>query len=400
MIFTEEQLGKYADVLLWGLRTARTDRYGKGDIILVQSDLPAVRLAEALQVRLLDLGLNPVLRIGGTFRMERAFFAKANKPQLTFLPPGERELYGSLNGRIYLHSPESLTHLQDIDPKKIGTALVARKPLRDITEKREEKGVYGWTLCMYPTPELARQAGLSLKQYTGQVVKACYLDKDDPVREWKKIYQQVGLIKLWLNSLRVKSFLIESAHTDLRITPGEQRRWLGISGHNIPSFELFLSPDWHGTEGTYYADQPSFRSGNYVEKAKLTFRRGSVVKVEAATGGDFARKQIAMDKGARRVGEFSLTDRRFSRIGRFMANTLYDENFGGRYGNCHVALGASYSDTYSGDPSRLTEAMKKKLGFNDSALHWDLVNTEKKTVTAHLKTGEKIVIYDSGIFRW
>jgi aminopeptidase len=107
-----------------------------------------------------------------------------------------------------------------------------------------------------------------------------------------------------------------------------------------------------------------------------------------------------MDRGAGRVGEFSLTDRRFSRIDRFMANTLFDENFGGRYGNCHIALGDSYSDTYDGDPSRLTKAIKKKLGFNESALHWDLVNTEKKTVTAHLKTGEKVLIYEDGIFKW
>jgi aminopeptidase len=83
-----------------------------------------------------------------------------------------------------------------------------------------------------------------------------------------------------------------------------------------------------------------------------------------------------------------------------MANTLFDENFGGRYGNCHVAVGASYSDTYDGDAGRLTKAMKDKMGFNDSALHWDLVNTENKTVTAHLKTGQKIVIYDKGIFTY
>ena len=94
-----------------------------------------------------------------------------------------------------------------------------------------------------------------------------------------------------------------------------------------------------------------------------------------------------MDPGACRLGEFSLTDKRFSKIDRFMANTLFDENFGGAHGNCHVALGSSYADTYAGDPSQLTKALKDKLGFNDSALHWDLVNTEKKRVEAYLKGG-------------
>ena len=81
-----------------------------------------------------------------------------------------------------------------------------------------------------------------------------------------------------------------------------------------------------------------------------------------------------------------------------MANTLFDENFGGKYGNCHIALGSSYSNTFAGDSRKLTSARKKQLGFNESALHWDLVNTEKKRVTAHLKSGRRITIYENGRF--
>jgi len=193
---------------------------------------------------------------------------------------------------------------------------------------------------------------------------------------------------------------MESENIDLRITPGDSRKWAGVSGHNIPSFEVFLSPDWRGTEGTYFANLPSFRSGNYVEGVRLTFIKGKAIKVEAQVGEEFAGKQLSMDQGACRVGEFSLTDRRFSRIDRFMADTLFDENFGGKYGNCHVALGSSYTDTYSGDLAVMTPALKKKLGFNDSALHWDLVNTENKTITAHLTSGKSIVIYEKGIFTY
>ncbi len=98
------------------------------------------------------------------------------------------------------------------------------------------------------------------------------------------------------------------------------------------------------------------------------------------------------------MGEFSLTDKRFSLIDRFMADTLFDENFGGSDGNCHLALGASYSDTFSGNPARLTTEMKQKLGFNDSALHWDLVSTEPRTVTARLTNGKELVIYEKGVF--
>jgi len=63
-----------------------------------------------------------------------------------------------------------------------------------------------------------------------------------------------------------------------------------------------------------------------------------------------------------------------------------------------VALGASYTDTYDGNSQELTKKRKKALGFNDSALHWDLVNTEKKRVVAHLMSGKKVTIYENGKF--
>ncbi len=397
-MLTRQQLEQYADVLLWGLKTARKAPFRKRDIILVQYDPAAVVLAEILYEKILEDGMNPIQRAGLTFGMERSFYRKAGRRQLLFLPPGEKALCERLNGRIFLRAPDSLTHLKDIDPARIGKVLVARKPLRDILERREDRGLYGWTLCTMPTAELARQAKTTLRAYAGQVARACYLDREDPVREWKAIHRSVGGIKKWLNGLRVKSFRIETESMDLKIAPGDRRKWIGVSGHNIPSFEIFLSPDWRGTEGSYYANFPSYRSGNYVQGVRLSFVKGTVAGIEAEAGRDFTVKQLDMDPGARRIGEFSLTDRRFSRINRFMADTLFDENFGGSEGNCHIALGSSYTDTYDGNPAEMTKALKRKMGFNDSALHWDLVNTERKTVTASLTTGKSIIIYENGAF--
>ena len=252
---------------------------------------------------------------------------------------------------------------------------------------------------MIPTPELVKRARLTKEQYFDHVAKACYLDKRDPVKAWQGVYEKVVATKKWLNGLEVKTYHIQSERVDLKITPGKKRKWIGLSGHNIPSFEIYLSPDWRGTEGIYFADQPSFRSGNRVEGIRLEFKKGRLVNIGAKKGLDFVAQQLSMDKGAGRIGEFSLTDKRFSRIDKFMANTLFDENYGGRYGNCHVALGSSYSDSYDGDPSRLNKERKKKLGFNDSALHWDMVNTENKRVVAHLCSGEKMTIYEEGVFK-
>jgi aminopeptidase len=63
-----------------------------------------------------------------------------------------------------------------------------------------------------------------------------------------------------------------------------------------------------------------------------------------------------------------------------------------------LAVGSSYSDTYAGNPAKLNKQKKQELGFNDSALHWDLVNTEPKTVTAHLTSGKRLVVYEDGKF--
>jgi len=399
-MLTKKHLDKYAEILTWGLKTARSKQYKRNDIVMVHYDLPAIELAEILQEKLLVLGINPVLRLGLTVQMEKIFYNKANQNQLVFQPPGTKELFESLNGAIYLHAPESLTHLRHIDPKRIAKVLIARKPFRDILSRREAIGEFGWTLCTLPTHELAKQARLTVEEYTQQIIRACYLDVSKPVEAWNSVYTRARIIKKWLNSMRVKWYLVESKTIDLRITPGEQRRWIGVSGHNIPSFELFLSPDWRGTEGTYFANQPSFRSGNYIKGVRLEFKKGSVVKIEAEKGKDFTVKQLAMDTGANKVGEFSLTDRRFSKIDKFMANTLFDENFGGPSGNCHIAVGSSYSDTYRGNPAELNQKKKKQLGFNDSALHWDLVNTEEKVVTAHLFSGKKLIIYEKGEFTY
>ncbi len=399
-MLTRPQLEKYADVLLWGLTTSRVEPYKPGDVVLVQFELPALRLAEAVYAKLLARGLNPVPRLALTPRMEKDFYTVADEAQLVFQAPGQAVLHENVHGAMHLLAPESLTHLSAVDPKRIAAAAVARKPLRDILVRREEKGEFGWTLCLYPTRELAEKAGMTAREYAAQVTAACFLKEAEPVAVWRGLYEEAREIKSWLDSLEAVSLRVESDHVDLTVTPGEHRRWLGLSGHNIPSFEIFTSPDWRGTSGRYYADQPSYRSGNYVKGVRLTFEAGVVTEIAAEQGEAFVRKQLAMDPGASRLGEFSLTDRRFSKIDRFMANTLYDENFGGPHGNCHVAVGSSYSDTFDGDPAGLDGARKEALGFNDSALHWDLVNTEPKRVRARLADGRETTIYEDGQFRY
>jgi len=398
-VLSKTQLEKYADVLVWGMKTARPG-FKKYDTVLVRCDLEGRELGEIVHRKLVLEKYNVVFRFMASPRLERDFYEFSDDKQRAFVAAGDREFFSAVNGNIYIHAPASLTNLKGIDTKRQSQVAIARKPLRDIMNKNEERGRFGWTLCTYPTEELARQAKLSIKEYAAQIAKACFLDEPAPAQKWARIYKDTMEIKKWLKGLNIEVIRTESASMDLEISVGEKRKFLGVSGHNIPSFEIFTSPDWRGTRGTYYANLPAFRGGNYVEKIKLEFKDGRAVKIAAAKGEDYVKKIMATDKGASQLGEYSLTDKRFSRIDKFMADTLFDENHGGKHGNCHVAIGSSYSDTYDGDVTKLGEALKKKIGYNDSAVHWDLINTEDKKVTATLKNGKKITIYEKGQFKY
>lgn len=397
-MFDTLTLEKYAEVILWGLHRGRRLPFKKSDFVLVNYDHEALPLAEEVCALLHDKGCIPIPRALPTPRMEFDRFTKANNKRLSTLIPGEKDLYNHLNGSISLIAPSSLTHLAGIDPEQISLSQKARHPLRSIMHLRENMGAFGWTLCMYPTQPLAAQAGLSLEEYAEQIKLACFLHDGMPTQTWKTLAKQIDELRKALNSLGNCRLRVESDTIDLVLNIGDQRNWAGLTGRNLPSFELYVSPDARTVEGVYYADLPSFRSGNIIQDVKIEFRAGRAVSITADHNQEFVINQVNMDQGAAKVGEFALVDRRFSRISRFMANTLYDENHGGTWGSMHIALGNSYANTFAGAPETFTDEVCRNLGFNSSILHWDLVNTERKRVTAISSEGKARTIYEDGEF--
>lgn len=117
-----------------------------------------------------------------------------------------------------------------------------------------------------------------------------------------------------------------------------------------------------------------------------------------ATENESLLKEMIAQKDADKAGEFSLTDRRLSRITKFMGETLYDENVGGPFGNTHIALGMAYKDAYTGDVANTTDEEWTRLGYNDSVIHTDMMSTTDRTVTATLQDGSEVVIYRGGEF--
>ena len=194
-MFTNTQLQKYADVLIWALRAARRNgTFKKYDSVLLRTDMAAAPLAKAVYTKLLEQRYNVLLRWNAPEDFTTAFYQLADNKQLTYLPAGETEIQAHINGLIALHAPQDLTHLKKIDPAKLAKSAVARKPVREILDLREQKGLFSWTLCNYPTQELATRAGLSVKEYANQVARACFLNEKDPVKKWQEVTRQINEI--------------------------------------------------------------------------------------------------------------------------------------------------------------------------------------------------------------
>ena len=349
---------------------------------------------------------NSILKAGGTYISNympddvlREYFELASDEQLsTFHHKYYKGLIDQIDHSILIISETDKHELEGIDPKKIILHTKTFKPYLDWRVEKENKGNFTWTLGLYGTPAMAKEAGMNLEEYWHQIIKACYLDEKEPISKWREIFKEMEQIKNKLNVLKIKEVHIKGEGIDLKVRIGQGRKWLGGRGRNIPSFEIFISPDWRGTEGIIAFNQPLYRYGMLVEGIKLIFKKGVVVKASALKNEKLLKEMIAADSGSNKIGEFSLTDGRFSCITKFMAQTLYDENIGGKYGNVHIALGKAYKDSYPGNPAHLPKKTWQKLGYNDSVIHTDIISTTKRIVVANLTDGTQKVIYKNGRF--
>lgn len=394
-----EILEKYAKILVnFALGSGKGIK--PGEYVYLQSPLSALPFYRALRKVILDSGGMMMSSLGDDMSgAARYFYDNANEAQLTAFPKNfYKGLVADVDHRIAVIADHDVHELDKVDPKKMMMVQKSSKPLMDWFNKKENDGKYTWTLALYGTPSMAKEAGLKLDEYWQEIIKACYLDFDNPLEQWRKTSREVQRVADKLSNLPIKSLHVKGPDVDLHLTLGEKRRWLGGGGRNIPSFEVFTSPDWRGTEGWIRFNQPLYYYGPKVEGIELHFKKGRVVKSTATKNQKLLRTMLATDTGAAQIGEFSLTDKRLSRITKFMAETLFDENIGGPYGNTHLAVGKSYHDTYRGKTAGVSKKDFQKLGYNDSAIHVDMISTTDRTVTASLSDGHNLVIYKKGQF--
>jgi aminopeptidase len=399
---SSEYLKRYGDLLV-NYALGGGDGIQPGDVVCVRGPESAKPLyAEVCRA---------VWRAGGhvvhdfrpdadaTVNLMRDFFEIASPRQLSWFPEayyrGEIE---ALDHLAFIYCEPDPHALADVDPEKMMARQSSFAPLLQWQDAKEASGAFTWTIGLYPTEAMAAEAELTLEQYWHEVIKACFLDDPDPKQRWREVADQIDTFTGWLNSLPIDRLHVHGPDADLWLTLGERRRWVGGSGRNIPSFECYTSPDWRGTEGWIRFSEPLYTHGSLIKGVRLEFAGGKVADATADEHEPLLRQMIATT-GADRIGEYSLTDARLSRITKFMANTLYDENVGGPHGNTHLAIGRAIHDCYDGDPATMSAPDWERLGFNDSVVHTDIVSTTDREVTAVLRDGSSRAIYAGGQFQ-
>ena len=303
-----------------------------------------------------------------------------------------------MDHQVTLLADSDLHALDKVEPSKIMRRGAAMRPLLDWRGEKENAGRFTWTLGLYGTPAMAAEAGMGLEEYWEQIVHACFLDSEDPIARWREVGEQVSRSREWLDSLRIERLHIEGEEVDLRVSLGDQRRWLGGRGRNIPSFEIFTSPDWRGTEGWIRCNQPLYRYGNLVDRHPARVqgrsrRRGQRRGERAGPDRD------GRDRG-RRPDRRVLADRPADLADHALhgADALRRERRRPVRQHAHRAR-ALLSGRLRRRPERGPGERWAELGFNDSTVHTDVVSTADRVVTATLAGGEERVIYRDGEFQ-
>lgn len=394
---SNEILEKYADVMInFALRNWKWIK--KWDVVFVQIPECAKPFYLPLQTAILKAGWQPIFQYIPDW-VDRNYYENASEEQLSFSPLKYLQWrIDEITHNLYVVAESDLHELDWIEPSKIMQKIKANKAYREMRNKKERDWKFSWTICMYGTPAMAKEANLSEEEYWDQIIQACYLNEADPVKKWKEVNTMIQQKRDILNEMKIQYVHVVWPDEDLKVKIWSDRSWAAGSGCNIPSFEIFTSPDCRDINWRVRFNQPLYRYGNLIEWIELEFKDWFVTKASAKKNDNILQDMIKIE-GMKQVWEFSLTDARTSKITKFMAETLFDENVGWKYGNTHIALGMWFDECFNWDKAKLDDPeFKKSIWLNTSAEHVDIISTADRTVIATLEDWSERIIYENGMF--
>jgi aminopeptidase len=268
--------------------------------------------------------------------------------------------------------------LADLDQRR-----VQRTRARDAAERlldAENRRLIQWTIVGYPNEGWAQAifGEPDVERLWKAVITATRLDEPDPVAAWREHIGRLRDRAALLDKRRFQAIRFRGPGTDLHVGLAPQHRWLTAAEEsvegvphivNVPSEEVFTTPDRRATEGTVRSTFPLALGGTIVRGLEVRFEAGKVVDVRAETGADAVRQEMETDEGARFLGEVALVDgdSRVRKTGIVFLDTLFDENAA-----CHIAWGLGIPAALERG-EELTAAELDELGYNDSIVHTDFM---------------------------
>jgi aminopeptidase len=338
----------------------------------ILGDVAALPALRQVYREVLRYGGNPTLIISDEY-MTRVFAREANDDQIAWVDPSMTLYYEQADIYIRVGSSNNTRAMTNIDPKRIQRIAAARKHWLDTRLNRTARGEFEWVGTWYPTEASAQEANMSLEEYEDFVYGSMFLDKPDPVAEWRSLSAMQQVKVDWLKGR--KQVHLQGPNADIRLSI-EGRTFINSDGHkNMPSGEIFTGPVENSVNGWIRFDYPSIVAGRAVSGIRLKFEEGRVVEASAETNDDLLQAQLNTDVGARYLGEFAIGTN-FG-INRFTGNILFDEKIGG---TVHMAIGMGYPETGS---------------VNTSAVHWDMICDMRKDSTIHV---DGDLFYQNGQF--
>lgn len=312
----------------------------------------ATPLIQQLHKHILLKGGHPIPRIT-VDGLAELLFTYGNKKQITFVSPFIKFFMKKIDGIISIFAETNLKKLSGVPPAKIKQKTASQREIIDLYIKHVKPG--GMSIIPYPTEAFAQEAEMSLFEYRDFVAKACFLDKKNPVEEWKKLSKKQKRITRRLNKAKKMRFVDED--TDLKLHV-EGRKWINCDGHiNMPDGEIFTGPIENSAQGPIRFTYPGIYMGREIEDITLVFKNGKVTRAKAEKGEELLKELLKTDAGAKRIGETAIGTNKG--ITRFTKNMLFDE----KMGHCiHLALGRS---------------IPMSGGKNQSSIHWDLLKDMK-----------------------
>ncbi len=260
---------------------------------------------------------------------------------------------------------------------------LARSTQKDVRQAYLEvvtEGRVNWTIVAQPTERWAQTAfgEPDVQRLWQAIVRAVRLDEPDPAAAWREHIARLSERARSLTARRFDAVRFRGPGTELTVGLLEGGIWECAKtqtawGHphvpNMPTEEVFTSPDYRRVEGVVRSTKPLLLLGKMVRDIELRFEAGRAVDIRAAEGEDVLREHMASDEGASQLGEVALVDStsRVGQTGITFYDTLFDENAAS-----HIAYGEGLPESLPRGPELGWEE-RTAAGINHSSVHVDFM---------------------------